>query len=531
VNLSNAAKVIEFVRSVGVVDFCLCAGARNSPFITLLDENKVTLESGGHLFHFFDERSAAFFALGRAQQFERPVVIITTSGTAVTELTSAIVEAFYTKTPLIVITADRPPKYRGSGAPQAIEQIGIFSHYALPTVDLYEDFSILENFDWNKSTPLHLNVCFAEPLLRGPIPELKLNFRLKTVTHTLANSIERQHLTLRFIDETIKHPLFIVSGLIASEREYVAKHLNTIKGAWWVESLSGLRGHSALEEGRIRSGDRFLQHLMHSKFFDGVIRIGAVPTSRVWRDLEEELAVPVLSFTNGNWSGLARASRVEPLNKLETLARELTGRDLSLTSDLKQKDSFLTERILSLLSKHPKSQPSLVRQLSQLVNDRPLYLGNSLPVREWDWAAVPTLPMAISGNRGANGIDGQLSTFFGWLPEEGHSWALLGDLTTLYDLSAPWILSQLKKTNWTLAIMNNSGGHIFKPMFNREAFINKHSIDFLDWARMWGMTYSCLDSLEMAPESAPQILELKPSEVETQNLRGEMENLWAHEIS
>ena len=140
-------------------DFCLCAGARNSPLISIMDENKSLLEKvGGNLYHFFEERSASFFALGRSQISKRPVAIITTSGTATTELISATVEAFYTQTPLILITADRPPNYRGTGAPQSIEQIGIFSHYAYPTIDLYQNFDLLETLNWDKLKPLHLNI-------------------------------------------------------------------------------------------------------------------------------------------------------------------------------------------------------------------------------------------------------------------------------------------------------------------------------------------------------------------------------------
>jgi 2-succinyl-5-enolpyruvyl-6-hydroxy-3-cyclohexene-1-carboxylate synthase len=146
--------------------------------------------------------------------------------------------------------------------------------------------------------------------------------------------------------------------------------------------------------------------------------------------------------------------------------------------------------------------------------------------------AEPILPSAISGNRGANGIDGQLSTFFGWMPESHHSWALLGDLTTLYDLSAPWILRQLSiSSSWTLAVMNNGGGHIFKPMFGRDAFINRHPYGFEAWADMWGLTYSCLPSLTAGLSDIPNILELRPSEQQSQTLRTEIENLWKNQLS
>jgi 2-succinyl-5-enolpyruvyl-6-hydroxy-3-cyclohexene-1-carboxylate synthase len=140
--------------------------------------------------------------------------------------------------------------------------------------------------------------------------------------------------------------------------------------------------------------------------------------------------------------------------------------------------------------------------------------------------ATPILSTAVSGNRGANGIDGQLSTFFGWRPQHAHSWALLGDLTTLYDLNAPWILPQQVSTSWTLAIMNNSGGQIFKPMFNRDAFLNRHSLNFEHWSKMWNLTYQCTDSLTEDFKVLPQVLEINPSEEQSEQLHQKLEMLW-----
>ena len=144
-NIERARKLIERVRDAGVVDFCVCAGSRNSPLIVVL-ANSAPLS-------FVDERSAAFFALGRTKQ-GHGCAVVTTSGTAVAELLPAVVEAHYSALPLVLITADRPARFRGSGAPQAIEQSGIFGPYASTSID-----------GWNRKTPLHLNIEFDEPLI------------------------------------------------------------------------------------------------------------------------------------------------------------------------------------------------------------------------------------------------------------------------------------------------------------------------------------------------------------------------------
>jgi 2-succinyl-5-enolpyruvyl-6-hydroxy-3-cyclohexene-1-carboxylate synthase len=143
-NIAAAREIIERVRGLGVVDFCVCGGSRNAPLIAAL----------GTGYTFVDERSAAFFALGRARRDGRPVAVITTSGTAAAELLPAAVEAYYSGVPLILITADRPARFRGTAAPQSIEQIGLFGVYAATDIDR-----------WNRRSPLHINVEFDEPLI------------------------------------------------------------------------------------------------------------------------------------------------------------------------------------------------------------------------------------------------------------------------------------------------------------------------------------------------------------------------------
>ncbi len=145
-NIAAARDLIARVRTLGVEEFVVCGGSRNAPLIVAL--------AGARTFSFVDERSAAFFALGRCKRDDKPVAVVTTSGTAVAELLPAAIEAYYSGAPLILITADRPARFRGSGAPQTIEQVGIFGPYAA---------SASEN--WNRRQPLHLNVEFNEPLI------------------------------------------------------------------------------------------------------------------------------------------------------------------------------------------------------------------------------------------------------------------------------------------------------------------------------------------------------------------------------
>lgn len=144
-NLAAASRLIAEVRAAGARDFCVCAGSRNSPLLVAL---------GTSVYSFVDERSAAFFAIGRIKRSGDPVAVVTTSGTAAAELLPACVEAHYSGLPLILITADRPARFRGTGAPQSIEQFGLFGVYADTSLD-----------EWSGNRPLHLNIEFDEPLL------------------------------------------------------------------------------------------------------------------------------------------------------------------------------------------------------------------------------------------------------------------------------------------------------------------------------------------------------------------------------
>jgi 2-succinyl-5-enolpyruvyl-6-hydroxy-3-cyclohexene-1-carboxylate synthase len=150
-NLAAARALIDELRAAGVDDFCVCGGSRNAPLIAALNvvagfSPPMPAEAGIHIWSFVDERSAAFFALGRAKLTGRPAAVVTTSGTAAAELLPAAIEAYYSGVPLILITADRPARYRGTGAPQAIEQEGLFGIYATGSVR-------------------HINIEFDEPLI------------------------------------------------------------------------------------------------------------------------------------------------------------------------------------------------------------------------------------------------------------------------------------------------------------------------------------------------------------------------------
>jgi 2-succinyl-5-enolpyruvyl-6-hydroxy-3-cyclohexene-1-carboxylate synthase len=148
-----------------------------------------------------------------------------------------------------------------------------------------------------------------------------------------------------------------------------------------------------------------------------------------------------------------------------------------------------------------------------------VYLGNSQPIREWNqFAVVEDRGFAFGENRGANGIDGQLSTFLGQAADGRENWAIVGDLTALYDLQAPWALRHAA-TPVRIVIVNNAGGRIFERMFPNARFQNRHALSFEAFAALWGCEYRRVSGpdewSELADASPATMIEVRPDEEQT----------------
>lgn len=284
----------------------------------------------------------------------------------------------------------------------------------------------------------------------------------------------------------MKKPLVLIGGLHPRHRERVRELVRD--AAVLAEPLSGLREHST-----ITAGERMIAR----GSFDGVIRIGNVPTLRFWRDLET-LDLPVEHYSDLPFTGLTRGT-VRPVEELQAI-------DPFRDDEFFARDREMRARFERILDDEPHSELTMLRELSRdLPANARVYLGNSLPIREWDLVAARK-PFEHEANRGANGIDGQLSTFFGWCKPESENVCIVGDLTALYDLNAPWIVPQLDPgTRFRIVIINNGGGRIFSRVASlrsmdagvRERIIeNSHAIRFDHWAAMWN-----LEVTELRPDS------------------------------
>ena len=277
----------------------------------------------------------------------------------------------------------------------------------------------------------------------------------------------------------------------------------------WAEATSGLRESPALA-GLLRYGEPALPQK--------ILRIGGVPSLRLWRDLETNPGIPALSICRRPFSGLARASQLEVTSAFPALT-------------LPTQEGQFPEPTLSnggAFARFPRSEPALVHDLSRGIPPHALvYLGNSLPIREWNRFATidPPHPRAHA-SRGANGIDGQVATFLGLSNGAEESWGLFGDLTALYDLNAPALLPQLAPGKRRIVVINNGGGRIFSRLPSmagmahgeKQVTENRHRIGFEAWASMWGVEYRFWRAGEAFPEDLPDtvLIEAIPDEDETE---------------
>jgi 2-succinyl-5-enolpyruvyl-6-hydroxy-3-cyclohexene-1-carboxylate synthase len=469
-NMTLAKKILRKLSEVGVHEYVLCAGARNSPLIMQLANSK-----GARLFHFFEERSAAFFALGRIKSLGKPVAVITTSGTAVAELLPATIEAYYSGKPLILVSADRPKSYRNTGAPQSIEQIGIFSHYVEKVVDIDDTDESFDLEFWSRQLPLHINVCFDEPLIDEEITELNL---------TPQNEIQFPKLISQQT-KTVDKPVVVLGQLNLQEKQFVLEFLKNKKIPVYAEAHSNVKGVDNIYE----ISEKTLHSIMDAQMAKSVLRIGGVPTVRLWRDLEKDkIDVPVVSCSNQEFKGLSRPCRhFVGLEQLSTFkVSEFTQQEIDQIIKNEEQNH---KHLIQTLQKYPLSETSLLHKICLQLKNKTIYLGNSLPIREWDLVSQNLQFKHIEANRGANGIDGQVSTYLGFSEEPDESWCFLGDLTALYDLPALWVTKQLSPRKRRIVVINNHGGQIFKNIFRHEVFLNHHQIDFSNWAKMWNWSY------------------------------------------
>jgi 2-succinyl-5-enolpyruvyl-6-hydroxy-3-cyclohexene-1-carboxylate synthase len=479
------AAIVSELIFTGVTDVVVSPGSRSTPMAMIMAEHP-DLKVHIHV----DERSAAFFALGIAKALNKPVAILCTSGTAAANYFPAIVEARYARVPLIVLTADRPHELREVGAPQAIDQIHLFGKH----VKWFSEMALPEKSDeiirYARTVcaravaiatsapfgPVHLNFPFREPL----IP--KLDDELFQLQERPNGFVKVQNGDLIIADEQFKEIAekltqtnkgIIVCGNIVDNKftEAVTRLAETLKFPIIADPLSQLRSGKHSLENIIETYDTFLRNEDAKAFLkpDVVLRFGAMPISK---------ALTVFLKENGNaeqyvidggvgWRDPSSLST----NMIFCNESLFCEKILSITTE-KSSDQYLTEwkkvngltkeTMTSLRNGTELSEGRLFYQLAEMLPDETtLFVGNSMPIRDLDsFFLNNNKAIKVMANRGANGIDGTVSTSLGAALYSKSLYLVLGDLTFFHDLNG-LIAAKLYNIDINIILVNNNGGGIF----------------------------------------------------------------------
>jgi 2-succinyl-5-enolpyruvyl-6-hydroxy-3-cyclohexene-1-carboxylate synthase len=516
--------VVTFVQQLidlGVVQTVISPGSRSTPLALVMSEHpdmKVYLN--------IDERSAGFFALGLAKKQKKPVALLCTSGTATANYYPAIVEAYYSRIPLIVITADRPHELRDVGAPQAINQINMYGKY----VKWFVDASLPESqpgiiqyvknivshavFESRKhpNGPVHMNMPFREPLVPDLSTVVEKAKQKRNVMQITSQTTIDQEAIQRIADrlQTVKKGL-IVCGELYHEAfsKSVIQLAEKLQYPILADPLSQLRFGEHSKEHVIEGYDTILKDrdLYPSLQPDVILRFGAMPVSKsLFLFLKEQPHTEqIIVDHGGGWRDPTLIAEqhlfcdeqyfcdelVKRLEKNEDdawylrwkKANDLT-RTLILDGVVDESDSLFEGKLY-------------IELLKWLPEECNLVVGNSMPIRDIDTFFYSSeKKIHIYANRGANGIDGVVSTAMGiGAASSFPTYLVIGDLSFFHDLNG-LLAGKLHQLNITILLVNNNGGGIFS--FLPQADEKKHfealfgtptDLDFRHAAAFYGANY------------------------------------------
>ncbi|MBD2543760.1 2-succinyl-5-enolpyruvyl-6-hydroxy-3-cyclohexene-1-carboxylic-acid synthase [Planktothricoides raciborskii] len=574
-----ASVLVETLHHLGLTTAIICPGSRSTPLaIAFAAHPKIAA------IPVLDERSAAFFALGLARQSNLPVAIVCTSGTAGANFYPAVIEARESRVPLLVLTADRPPELRDCHAGQAIDQLKLYGHYpnwqaelAAPSLDIamlrYLRQTLI--YGWQKTLfpvpgVVHLNVPLRDPLPPLPEPDRALAIdRLRQTfdaedffAHCCPPSPQPPQPPLqrggyggvgtvgeRFIPEQIfpqwqgKPGIIIAGPAQPSEPETycqaIAQLAQTFDWPVLAEGLSPVRNYAAINPDLISTYDLILrnQNLAETLTPEIVVQIGELPISkqlRQWLETQnirrfvidpsdhnlDPLHGPTIHLTIsvGQLAIAAANNPPNPFNSVNSAQAEYRQKWADAESQVREAISQTFASINHII------EPKLAWVISQsLPIGTPLFIANSMPVRDVEYFWQPgNLQIRPFFNRGANGIDGTLSTALGIAHRQQPSVMLTGDLALLHDTNG-FLLCPKFQGHLTIILINNNGGGIFEmlpvaqfdPPFE-EFFATPQQVDFGQLFASYGVEHQLISSWEKLrqllnplPSQGIRVLELR----------------------
>lgn len=521
--------VDELVRC-GLAHACVAPGSRSTPLAMALAEHP-----GVEVEVIVDERSAAFCALGIAKASGVPAAIVCTSGTAAANFLPAVVEAEQSRTPLLVLTADRPPELRGTGANQTIDQVKLYG----TAVRWFAEVGVPESRDgsvayWRSTAcrawasaigsppgPVHLNLAFRDPLVPvgdeagfphplegrpGGAPWTRL---ASGIVVPGADDVSELATEVAQVERGL-----IIAGEGADRGAAPAGLSELAEVAGWpllADPLSGFRTGEA-----IGAYEALLRHepTRRSLAPELIIRAGSPGTSKALSALLSSGVRQIVIDADATWIDPERSAavlmRADPGATAAVVAERLKERELPGAEGRRRwlgawcgAEGEAQEAIDRVLAgEAAPTEPGLARDLAAGCPDgTTLVVASSMPVRDLEWFMQPRDDLRVLANRGASGIDGFASTAFGAaLGSSGPVVALAGDLSMLHDRNGLQLAAR-PGLRVVFVVVNNNGGGIFSflpqaehPDHFEQLFGTPQGIDFPSMAKSAGCRYGSVDA-------------------------------------
>jgi 2-succinyl-5-enolpyruvyl-6-hydroxy-3-cyclohexene-1-carboxylate synthase len=491
----------------GLEHACTSPGSRSTPLVLSL-----VREPGIATWSHVDERCAGFFALGAAKASGRPVAVSCTSGTAAANYAPAVIEADQARVPLIVLTADRPPELRDVGAGQAIDQVKLYGDAVRWFFEVGVDTATESTVRWIRQLacrayatalgprpgPVHLNFPLREPLvLDGPLPADPAPGRAQrrpwvstappALTAAPARALPARGIVVAGRDERGR-------GLGAAAAHFAQRAGYPLLA----DPLSGARHGEAV----IATYDLLLRDpaFIAQVTPELVVRVGDLPTSkplRAWLATlpgSEQVALDPEAAWQDPSGSLAELAAVDPVATLDAWTPADARPDPAWLEIWRGADAAVSAALDSTLGDR-LSEPLVARRLSEwLPPEATLFVASSMPIRDVElfFAVGDRLPRVLA-NRGANGIDGTVSSAFGAAGAgSGPVVLLIGDVALAHDLGGLLAARRLGLPV-TIVLLNNDGGGIFSflPVSTQtDAFedhiATPHGLDFAHAAALYG---------------------------------------------
>jgi 2-succinyl-5-enolpyruvyl-6-hydroxy-3-cyclohexene-1-carboxylate synthase len=543
-----ARVLLDELARCGVRDVVLAPGSRSAPLAIAAQ----ALDAAGRIrLHVrVDERSAGFLALGLAKVSGAPAALLCTSGTAAANFHPAVLEAHQAHVPLLVLTADRPPELRGTGANQTIDQIRLYG----AAVRLFAEVGAPDRAPglvtyWRSLAaraaaaaigggPVHLNVAFREPLVPDGVDDWPepLDGRPDGAPWTL---VERPPLPARRLEGPVERGAVLVGDGAVDPAAAVA----LAEAAGWPllsEPTGGARrGPNALTAYSLLIADRDFAGA-HAP--DLVVTVGKPGLSRPLLAWLRTARRHVVVDPHGDWADPTRTADLV-LAAVPTVAPAQPAE--SWLSSWLDADAAAVKAVAETLESDPVlSEPRLARDLMEALPDGALLVaGSSRPVRDLDAFARPRNGVRVIGNRGTSGIDGLVSTAIGAaLAHAGPSYALMGDLAYLHDRNGLVLGPDEPRPDLTFVVVDNDGGGIFSLLpqagvagFER-VFGTPHGVDIAADAAAVGVAFADVRTpaeLEaaLAPGRGLRVVRVRTDRAATAALHGRLRDAVAATLS